>query len=56
MVENELCEADQGLPDRNNFEPSFFGSNDYNIDNCDGGYDIFKCTGGKLFVIDKRLQ
>ena len=33
MFKNDLCEADHTLPD---------GSNDYNIDNCPPGYDVFR--------------
>ena len=35
---NEMCEADQSLPGDNN---------QYDINNCPGNYDIFKCVRGK---------
>ena len=38
MNYNEYCEADGPLPD---------GNNNYDIDNCPGNYDIFKCVKGK---------
>ena len=42
MDENELCEADQKLPGRNET---------YEIDNCNG-YDVFKCTRGINSLLD----
>ena len=38
MNHNEYCEADGPLPD---------GNSNYDIDNCPGNYDIFKCVKGK---------
>ena len=38
MNHNELCEAEYPLPD---------GNNNFEIDNCPGNYDIFKCVKGK---------
>ena len=38
MNQGDLCEADGPLPD---------GNNNYDIDNCPGKYDIFKCVKGK---------
>ena len=35
---DSLCEADAALPD---------GTSTYEIDNCPGDYDVFKCTPGK---------
>ena len=54
MSPDELCEADQILPD---------GNDDYNVDNCPGNFDIFKCARGavqiksylRLCRIDKNL-
>ena len=37
MNHNELCEADRPLPD---------GNANFDINNCPGGYDIFKCVKG----------
>ena len=41
MSKNDLCEADKTLPD---------GNTDYNIDNCPGGYDVFRYISGKFIV------
>ena len=34
----DLCEADDTLPD---------GNYNFDIDNCPGNYDVFKCVNGK---------
>ena len=39
MSKNDLCEADTTLPD---------GNTKYNIDNCPGGYDVFRYIEGKF--------
>ena len=39
MSKNDLCEADRTLPD---------GNTKYNIDNCPGGYDVFRYIEGRL--------
>ena len=38
MHHNELCEADQTLPDGNTI---------YDVDNCQLSHDVFKCMKGK---------
>ena len=38
MNYGDLCEADGPLPD---------GNSNFDIDNCPGKYDIFKCVKGK---------
>ena len=38
MNQGDLCEADGPLPD---------GNSNFDIDNCPGKYDIFKCVKGK---------
>ena len=38
MNDGDLCEADGPLPD---------GNSNFDIDNCPGQYDIFKCVKGK---------
>ena len=38
MNHNDLCEADAPLPD---------GNTDFEINNCPGTYDVFKCVKGK---------
>ena len=38
MNENDLCEADQKLPDGNDY---------YDVNNCPGNYDIFRKNEGK---------
>ena len=38
MSNNQMCEANKPLPD---------GNSDYNIGNCPGAYDVFKCVKGK---------
>ena len=38
MNDGDLCEADGPLPD---------GNSNFDIDNCPGKYDIFKCIKGK---------
>ena len=38
LDDDAFCEADSELPD---------GSMNYDIDNCPGGYDVFKCSRGK---------
>ena len=45
MSNNELCEADQILPD---------GNGEYNINNCPANYDIFRCARGTK--IEKKNQ
>ena len=44
MKENDLCEADQKLPDGNDY---------YDVNNCPGNYDIFRKNEGqdKFFMI-----
>ena len=44
MLNNDLCEADGPLPD---------GSTNFEIDNCPGNYDVFKCvkSNHKLYFI-----
>ena len=37
MKENDLCEADQKLPDGNDY---------YDVNNCPGNYDIFRKNEG----------
>ena len=45
MHYNELCNADRILPD---------GTADYDVNNCPGGFDVFKCanpsTYSKVFI------
>ena len=41
---NGLCEADKTLPG---------GTSTYDVDNCPGGYDVFRRVPGKLFDIQK---
>ena len=38
MNENDLCEADQKLPD---------GNTNFNVNNCAAFYDVFRYKGGK---------
>ena len=38
MNHNDLCEADGPLPD---------GNTNFDINNCPGNYDVFKCVKGK---------
>ena len=37
MENGELCEADHTLPD---------GRKSFNVNNCDNGYDVYKCVKG----------
>ena len=43
MATGSLCEADQTLPD---------GTSNFDVDNCPGGYDVFRCTWGTKPIID----
>ena len=36
LDDDALCEADSALPD---------GNSNHDINNCPGGYDVFKCAG-----------
>ena len=42
IEENDLCEADKSLPG---------GTSTYDVDNCPGGYDVFRRVPGILFDI-----
>ena len=42
MEANDLCEADKSLP---------IGSSPFDVDNCPGGYDVFRRSPGILFDI-----
>ena len=42
MNENDLCEADQKLPD---------GNENFNVNNCAAFYDVFRYIGGKNYIL-----
>ena len=41
MNNNDLCEAEQTLPD---------GNSHFEVNNCPGDYDIFKCVKGNMLL------
>ena len=46
MNENDLCEADQKLPDRNE---------NVNVNNCAAFYDVFRFKGGKNYIFNVQI-
>ena len=47
MAVNDLCEADQALPD---------GNENYSVDNCPPRNDVFRFVTGKPFFGKKRYN
>ena len=46
MNQNGLCDADQTLPN---------GDNNYDVNNCPGGHDVFRYQGGKTKFFDGTI-
>ena len=46
MKENDLCEADQKLPD---------GNENFNVNNCAAFYDVFRYKGGKNDIFNVQI-